>query len=89
MVQQAPFPQQMSPNDLIAVYWDDLNPPKSPAGGGVFYYYDAASQPIHSRVVQSAPRLRQRPVHIPGHSSIPTAASYASTSTWSSSSSSL
>jgi len=38
-----PIPTADEPNDLIAVYWDDLNPPKSPAGGGVFYYYDAAS----------------------------------------------
>ncbi len=38
-----PIPTADEPNDLIAVYWDDLNPPKAPAGGGVFYYYDAAS----------------------------------------------
>ena len=34
------IPNPTEPNDLLAVYWDDLNPPNAPAGGGVFYHYD-------------------------------------------------
>ncbi len=32
-----PIPDQVDPNDLIAVFWDDLNPD---ASGQVYYYYD-------------------------------------------------
>jgi PKD repeat protein len=38
-----PIPTEDEPNDLIAVYWEDLNPPKAPPDGGVFYYHDAAN----------------------------------------------
>ncbi|HPU62227.1 MAG TPA: PKD domain-containing protein [Bacillota bacterium] len=37
------IPNTGEPNDLMAVYWDDLNPPQAPSGGGVFYYYDEAN----------------------------------------------
>jgi hypothetical protein len=35
-----PIPSSYDPNDLIAVFWDDLNPS---TGGEVYYYYDAAN----------------------------------------------
>ncbi|MEA4883951.1 MAG: PKD domain-containing protein [Clostridia bacterium] len=38
-----PIPNPRLPNDLMAVYWDDLRPAGAPAGGGVFQYYDAAN----------------------------------------------
>ena len=38
------IPNAADPNDLLAVYWDDLNPPYAPATGGVFYYYDEANE---------------------------------------------
>jgi PKD repeat protein len=37
------IPNPAEPNDMMAVYWDDLNPPQAPADGGVFYYYDAVN----------------------------------------------
>ena len=38
-----PIPYTAEPNDLLAVYWDDLNVPQGPADGGVFHYYDQAN----------------------------------------------
>ncbi len=35
-----PIPDSAEPNDLIAVFWDDLNPLSS---GEVYYYHDAAN----------------------------------------------
>ncbi len=37
------IPNPAEPNDMMAVYWDDLNPPQAPDDGGVFYYYDAVN----------------------------------------------
>ncbi|MGI6540477.1 MAG: PKD domain-containing protein [Bacillota bacterium] len=37
------IPNPAEPNDMMAVYWDDLNPPQAPADGGVFHYYDAVN----------------------------------------------
>lgn len=37
------IPNPAEPNDMMAVYWDDLNPPSAPADGGVFYYHDAVN----------------------------------------------
>ena len=35
------LPNPESPNDLIAMYWDDLDPGDSQGGGGsIYYYYD-------------------------------------------------
>jgi hypothetical protein len=35
-----PIPDPTNPNDLIAVFWDDLNPS---TGGQVYYYYDSSN----------------------------------------------
>ena len=35
-----PIPYTNLPNDLLAVYWDDLVPEDGPVGSGVYYYYD-------------------------------------------------
>ncbi len=37
------IPDPKEPNDLLAVYWDDLTPPQAPPDGGVFYYHDEAN----------------------------------------------
>jgi len=34
------FPNESAPNNLIAMWWDDLDPPK---GGNVYYHYDMAN----------------------------------------------
>ncbi|MGE5574422.1 MAG: PKD domain-containing protein [Bacteroidota bacterium] len=36
-----PIPSTSQPNDLLAVWWDDLYPP---SGGGVYHYYDTANE---------------------------------------------
>ncbi len=38
-----PIPTSDEPNDMMAVYWDDLNPPQAPTDGGVFYYHDTVN----------------------------------------------
>ena len=61
------IPSREAPNDLIAVYWTDLDPSQA-AGGGIFSYVDQGRFVVEWHAIPLWDQVRANPTSAPVHS---------------------